>query len=58
MGLFLEIVAIGWGLRMIFRKDPEGWGIGNWIGVMMVAGVILLQILFYMMTRTNMTYGG
>jgi hypothetical protein len=58
MVLFLEVIAIGWGLKMIFTKGKEGWGLGNWVGVMMIAGVIVLQLVFYLMTRPNMSYGG
>jgi hypothetical protein len=50
---FLMVVAIVWGLKMVLQKHRDGWGLGNWIGVMMIAGAAVFRAVVYMLTHSR-----
>lgn len=56
MLLVAELIALGWGIRMIFRKSEEGWGLDNWVGVMMVVGVLLVHAVMYWVAHQDPYY--
>jgi hypothetical protein len=51
MVLVLEIVVFVWGLRMIFKRSDEGWNLDNSVGVMMVAGAVVVEVIWYWFTH-------
>jgi hypothetical protein len=53
MLIFLEIVVFGLGIKMIFTKYDVKWDLGNWVGVMLVTGAVLFELIFYWLTHQN-----
>jgi hypothetical protein len=52
----VAVIALGWGVWMIFRKSNDDSNLGRWIGGAMVVGVIAVMAIIYNATHEHIHF--